>query len=50
MTKIDLYWLDNKEWLEEKEGRLVPKEDAPKEVKDSYKRCKEQIKEFQRKK
>ncbi len=39
MTKLDYYWLSNKEWSRRlPNGMRVIKEDAPKEAKDSYER------------
>lgn len=44
MMMFDMYWTKDKKWLDIKPGyNTVPKEDAPKEVWDSYKHYLEQM-------
>lgn len=46
MTKLDYYWLSNKEWSHRMpNGERVINDDAPKEAKESYERYLQQSKE-----
>jgi len=47
MIRLDLSWMDNKDYLVSEYGGLLikPREDAPQEVKDSYTRYLKQKKE-----
>ena len=44
MKRLDLRWMDNRDWYTYKNGKVVLKDTAPKEAKESYKRYLEQIK------
>lgn len=43
MTKLDRRWMQHREWIEVKDNEVVLKEDAPEELKESYKIYCEQL-------
>jgi len=43
MKRIDMHWMDKKEWWEVKDNVPVVKNDAPQEAQESYKHYLEQI-------
>lgn len=45
MTKLDIYWMSNEEWIREADDGFgyILKEDAPEEAQESYKRFLEQV-------
>ncbi|MBS4900702.1 MAG: hypothetical protein KHZ87_08125 [Clostridiales bacterium] len=48
MTKLDYFWLSNRDWYEYKGLKRVLKPSAPKEAKESYERYLKQLKEHKR--
>ena len=45
MTRLDHSWADDRRYVQIKNGELTITEDAPKEVKDAYKRYLKQVEE-----
>lgn len=43
MVKLENRWRSDLKWLESKDGRLVLKDDAPEELKESYRIYCEQL-------
>lgn len=45
MTKLDLGWMANKDWIKYDNMKFVIREDAPQIAQESYKRYLKQLKE-----
>ena len=45
MTRLENYWMSNKDWVDFSKEDVCVKEDAPEEAKKSYKIYLEQVKE-----
>ena len=45
MTKLESYWLSNRDWIKFTKNGAVPRENAPKEAKESYKKYLQQLKD-----
>ena len=45
MTKLERFWMSNREWFRFTNNGPVVREDAPKEAKESYKKYLRQLKE-----
>ncbi len=43
MVKLDRRWMQHREWIEVKDNEVILKEDAPEELKESYKNYCEQL-------
>lgn len=44
MTKLESFWMSNRNWIKFTNTGVVVRSDAPKEAKESYKKYLEQIK------